>query len=430
MLFLTLNFMRELKVYLHFSIFELGNMRQQLLELFQIALDAVHGQCCVSDYLQKHDNLQSEYVVVAIGKAAQAMAIGCEEVLSDKLVKGLLITKYQHTTPGQLSSKWQIIESAHPVPDEQSLKAGQVLLDFINHPEYDQQPILFLISGGASALVEVLAEGHDYTVLQQVNSWLLASGLEIEQVNQVRKKISQIKGGKLLSHLQDRDVLTLMISDVQGDHPHVIGSGLLFPQNELEDDLLLPDWLEAIASSREEKYDVKVDNVPHQIVASNQGAKQAIQQAMSESVQDVFLHDEFLLGDAADKGRELANYLIKEAQVGVHIWGGETTVKLPEMPGRGGRNQHLALAAAVALEGMHNIVLLAAGTDGSDGSTEDAGAIIDGGTVSRGQLSGLDPASCLARADSGSFLEAAGDLLCTGPTGTNVMDLVIAIKSG
>ena len=100
------------------------------------------------------------------------------------------------------------------------------------------------------------------------------------------------------------------------------------------------------------------------------------------------------------------------------------------MPGRGGRNQHLALAAAVALEGNHNITLLAAGTDGSDGPTEDAGAIVDGGTLLRGQLSGLDPALCLANADSGSFLEAAGDLLCTGPTGTNVMDLVIAIKTG
>jgi hydroxypyruvate reductase len=168
----------------------------------------------------------------------------------------------------------------------------------------------------------------------------------------------------------------------------------------------------------------------HHIVASNRVAMEAIEKACKDRQQDVYLHSDFLGGEAADTGRELARFLLNEAEPGIHIWGGETTVRLPDEPGRGGRNQQLALAAAAMLKGNQKITLLAAGTDGSDGPTEDAGGIVDGDTVTRGQLSELDVETCLVGADAGTFLEAAGDLLYTGPTGTNVMDLVIAIKTG
>lgn len=406
-------------------------MRQQLLELFQLGLDAVHGQLAVREYLTSQVNIRSQCIVVAIGKAAQAMAMGCEEALSDKLHKGLLITKYQHSNPGHLSAKWHIIESAHPVPDQNSLEAGQHLLDFLNHPEYQRHPVVFLLSGGSSSLVEVLPKEHDHDFLQRVNDWLLSSGLAIHEINHVRKKISMIKGGKLLHHLAGRNIYALMISDVPGDHPHVIGSGLLFPGTEQLPDIDLPGWLEIHVSDNkiEPLYPV-ASNVVHQVIASNLKARQAIQSAAGGMQNRVFLYEEMLQGDAAEKGRELAVYLANEAQPGIHVWGGETTVTLPEKPGRGGRNQHLALSAAIELKDNPHITLLAAGTDGTDGPTEDAGAVVDGGTVSRGELAGLEARVCLVNADSGSFLEAAGDLVSTGPTGTNVMDLVVAIKNG
>jgi glycerate 2-kinase len=139
------------------------------------------------------------------------------------------------------------------------------------------------------------------------------------------------------------------------------------------------------------------------------------------------VHSERLCGDAAAAGRRLAAELL-DGPASVHIWGGETGVELPANPGRGGRNQQLALAAAEVLAGHDKVWLLAAGTDGSDGPGEDAGAVIDGGTLARGELDGLNAAACLHRADAGSFFEASGDLISTGPTGTNVMDLVIGLK--
>jgi hydroxypyruvate reductase len=141
----------------------------------------------------------------------------------------------------------------------------------------------------------------------------------------------------------------------------------------------------------------------------------------------VHRHDEFLQGDAAQTGARLARELI-HGSPGVHLWGGETTVKLPNYPGRGGRNQHLALSAALALEGQVGITLLAAGTDGTDGATQDAGACVDGGTAAVIRARGIDPFEALSRADSGTALAAVDALIRTGPTGTNVMDVVLALK--
>jgi hydroxypyruvate reductase len=141
----------------------------------------------------------------------------------------------------------------------------------------------------------------------------------------------------------------------------------------------------------------------------------------------VHFHERFVEGDAAERGRDLARQLVS-GPPGLHVWGGETTVHLPERPGRGGRNTHLALAAALELAGRGDCYLLSAGTDGTDGPTEDAGALVDGGTVERASLDGFDAPEALRRADSGSALEASGDLIQTGPTGTNVMDLMLGLR--
>ena len=267
-------------------------------------------------------------------------------------------------------------------------------------------------------------------MLARINHWLLGSGLAIHEINAVRKALSCIKGGGLLDFIGKRPVTGLLISDVPGDDPAVIGSGLLTPDPELAGTLArlrLPDWLARRLPACLEQSGRQAP--PQVILACNADARRAIAAEARSLGYTAYIHDDLVTGDAGGAGDHLAAELLG-APPGIHIWGGETTVRLPEHPGRGGRNQHLALAAALRLSGDHSVALLSAGSDGADGPGEDAGGLVDGGTIARGRLEGLDPRQTLARADSGRFLEAAGDLLSTGPTGTNVMDLIIGWKAG
>ena len=214
-----------------------------------------------------------------------------------------------------------------------------------------------------------------------------------------------------------------------GDNPAVIGSGLLYPGPAPQAmPVAVPDWLTRILNRLPETQPVAETAPPHRVLANLRTACEAAARRVRRAGLVAHVHRVELDGDAAATGTELARRLLSELPAGIHIWGGETTVTLPDAPGRWGRNQHLALAAARVLAGQSSVCLLAIGTDGSDGPTEDAGALVDGGTLQRGELSGLDAAEQLLRADSGAFLEASGDLISTGPTGTNVRDLVIAWK--
>jgi len=276
----------------------------------------------------------------------------------------------------------------------------------------------------------VLPPGVGLDDAQRTAEWLLASGLDICAMNAVRKRLSCIKGGRLAAHLGGRSVLQVLISDVPGDSPADIGSGLLVPEEDTDINLSqLPGWLqELLRYSPPRMMDPNhfVDIETH-VVASLDHALVAAALETKKLGYKLQVHTERLSGDAAAIGRRLAAVLI-DSPPGVHLWGGETTVRLPANPGRGGRNQHLALAAAEILSNQNNIWLLAAGTDGSDGVGDDAGALVDGGTILRGTAKCLYAADCLRHADSGRFLEMSGDLITTGPTGTNVMDLVIGVK--
>jgi hydroxypyruvate reductase len=353
------------------------------------------------------------------------MAQGAIDVLGEQAGDVLVITKTGHledlcTEPGV-----NCIEADHPVPDENSLVAGQRLLGFLEaHP---RGTFLFLISGGASSLVEVLPEGIGLAQLRELTRWLLSSGLPIQSMNRIRRSLSCIKGGKLMHYLQDVSASrVLLISDVMGDDLSAIGSGLLYPSavdvtpDELPDPLR--SWWRTCDTSKPDH------ELPHVVVASLDQAMEAAAEKARSLGLAVTVHQQKLEGDAALTGQELAHSLRHTLEPGIHIWGGETTVTLPEHPGRGGRNQHLALSAAQELEGTQGLYLLAAGTDGTDGPTEDAGGLVDGGTINRGKLDGLLVAEHLKAADAGSYLAASGDLVSTGPTGTNVMDLVIALK--
>ncbi len=397
--------------------------RSRVLEIFAAALRRVDGRAAVQQALAGRS--LEPCAVLALGKAADAMLQGAAELLGERLASALLITKHGHADRGRWrGSAVRVLESSHPVPDASSLAAGRELLGFVSELPRDL-PLLALISGGASALVEVPLPGVTLEQLRRANAWLLASGLPIGEINKVRKSLSTIKGGGLLACLGDRPVLGLLISDVPGDDPASIGSGLLVPTppGVLPD---LPDWLAALVGTGESP-DFPGAAPELVLVATLADALAAAATAAAQAGLAVHRHTAFLEGEAAVVGRRIASYL-RGAAAGLHLWGGETTVTLPATPGRGGRNQHLALAAAQQLAGRKGIVLLAAGTDGTDGPTPDAGGLIDGGTWQRVLDAGLDPALALQRASAGTALEASGDLVHTGPTGTNVMDLVIALK--
>ncbi len=404
--------------------------RQILESLYQAALDRVAGAAAVRHQLER-DGLQGDVALIAIGKAASSMTHGALDVLGEQLTAGLVITKHAHLSERcRLDERLTCLQSSHPVPDETTLRAGDSLLDFIAAQPRDRQ-LLVLVSGGASSLVDVLPSGYGLDELSALNQWLLSRHLDIGRMNAIRRGISCIKGGRLASYLQGRRTRLLLISDVPGDEPWVIGSGLLVPPGPaapLPDDL--PDWVHAMISAAPPlpaEDDPAFATIRRTIVASNSQARAAVVRKAEQLGLPVVAHDALLEGDALEAAERIAHAVL-HGPVGIQVWGGEPTVALPDKPGRGGRAQALALRAAMIFEGGHDVWLLAAGTDGTDGPGEDAGAIVDNMTCQRGRQAGLDPDDCLDAADSGTFLDASGDLLRTGPTGTNVMDVVISLK--
>jgi hydroxypyruvate reductase len=383
------------------------------LHLFQTALASVDGRVCVREALSVPPGAHAPNRVwaAAIGKAASAMTLGAHDALGDRLERALVITKDDHAAP-QLYGMPQveIIESAHPIPDERSLAAGARLLEWVDSvpPEVE---LLFLISGGASSLVEALVPGATLEQLTELNARGLASGLAIGELNARRAQLSCIKGGRLAARLGERKALAgrmalaLFISDVPGHDPAVIGSGLMGPSGPVD------------------------DRIERRVIASIDIAAKAARAEAQAMGLEVWRDAQAFEGSAERLAVRFAHELhMNTAQV--RIWGGESVVNLPENPGRGGRNQHLALAAARIIAGHDNLTLLVAGTDGTDGVTPDAGGLVDGETCSRIALGTLDVQTCLSTADSGTALAAAGDLIHTGPTGTNVGDIVIGLKLG
>jgi hydroxypyruvate reductase len=399
--------------------------RRLLLDLYAAALARVEGRAAVRNFLA--GRAASPCHVIAIGKAASAMALGAQDALGDRIGAMLVITKPGHVDAG-LARSAVVFESGHPTPDLASLAAGDALLDFLAAAPADE-PLLFLISGGTSALVEVLPEGVSLDDLAALNHWMLGAGLEIATINRLRGRMSLIKQGRLARHLAGKPALVLLISDVPGDDATVIGSGLLaapastaVPQ--------VPEWLQSALSHGVEapaQGDPVFANIETHVLATNGDARHAVVEraaALGLPVQ----RDEALHRDVRAAAQWIASTAVGGSP-GLYVWGGENTVHLPAVPGRGGRCQQLALEFATRIAGRADITLLAAGTDGSDGPGEDAGAIVDGGTVARGEAEAFDARDALLRADAGSFLEASGDLVSTGPTGTNVMDLVLVLKS-
>jgi len=398
--------------------------RQALLSAYAAAVRAVEGERVTENWLQQHPG-EGAVAMIALGKAAGAMALGAQKALGDRLLRGLVISKPGHADGEALDPERILIcEGAHPLPDGTSLAAGQALIEFIEGLP-SGQPVLVLISGGASALVEVLRPGVTLEDLARANDWLLANGLPIAGINAVRRRLSRLKGGGLASMLGSRAVTGLLISDVEGDDPAVIGSGPLTLPASTKLPEGLPDWLQDMLPSGQDVAVPTASEAQVVLVATLDDALAAAEAELVSQGLQVRRHTPHLDGDLLEVVEQVSEAL-RTDRGPVHLWGGEATVILPPAPGRGGRNQQLALQLAGVISGEAEAVALCAGTDGTDGPTADAGGLVDNRTTDRGRAEGMVLEDNLRRADAGSYLEQTGDLISTGPTGTNVTDLVIA----
>jgi hydroxypyruvate reductase len=367
-----------------------------LIQIWNAAVAAVSGYQAVAHALISDSSFNPD-LVLAVGKAAVGMCQGALDNLPP--CDALVVTKYDHADAGILARhRMQVIEAAHPIPDHKSLAAGQALLERMRAVPADGR-VLLLVSGGASALAEALPEGMSLADLQALTDEMIAGGKTIGQINARRKQTSLIKDGKLIAACNGAEVRVYAISDVEGDSIAVIGSGL-------------GDCHRATIRAQST------------IIASNQIAREFAARQAHDLGLTVRLNQESLYGDVFELAAIVGEQL-RRAEAGVYIWGGEPTVILPQNPGRGGRNQSLALALSEHIAGLDNLSLLVAGTDGSDGPTTAAGGLIDGNTWSDPEAA----RSALQNADAGSYLEQHDSLFVTGPTNTNVMDLVIAIIS-
>ncbi|WP_299688011.1 DUF4147 domain-containing protein [uncultured Tateyamaria sp.] len=364
-------------------------MKPDLLTLWQAGVDAVRGDVAVRAALDSMA-IPAPDRIIAVGKAAVAMARPACDHWPD--CPTLIVTKYNHVddAPAQAT----VMEAAHPVPDAASLAAGAAVQEAVAGcgPEAH---LLLLVSGGASSLCEALPGGVTLDMLQMQTQAQLASGATIAEMNARRRTLSLIKGGKLLAGFAGTRVTTLALSDVEGDSINVIGSGIGAVPAEAP--------FETVS----------------RIVASNAIARTAI---AANSPWSVVVNDETLYDNVLALAPALGQTL-REGAPGLYIFGGEPVVTLPDTPGRGGRNMALGLALAREIAGVSNLRILVAGTDGSDGPTDAAGALVDGGTWDETGHAALDAANAYP------WLAARGALVKTGPTGTNVMDIAIALKS-
>ena len=393
-------------------------------------------------------------LVVGGGKAATAMTSAVHAVLGDRLAGGLVVTKYGHRDSRLDTGPVQVLEAGHPVPDEAGVAGTRRMLDQVGDLS-ERDLVLAVISGGGSALLTSPAPGLTLADLQRTTELLLRSGATIVELNTLRKHLSAIKGGELARRAAPAVVISLVLSDVVGDPLDVIASGPTVPDPTTFEDawsvlrrydlvgrvpppvrIRIRSGVESALPDSPKRGDPLFLKVKNLIVGSNRLAAEAAVEESRAQGWSALLLSTYVEGEARVVGqvaaallKELVHHNRPSAQPACLVWGGETTVTVRGQ-GRGGRNQELALAAALQMEGLHNVVLVALGTDGTDGPTDAAGAVATGETVARARSRGLDPLAHLENNDSYPFFAALDDLIRTGPTGTNVNDLLLLLAFG
>lgn len=429
--------------------------RQDALQIFQSAVKAVQPSYLLPQHIKLEEqqltilgdeiNLKetNNLYVIGAGKAAAAMAVETEKILGNHVAGGVVTTKYHHTLP---TDHIKIIESAHPVPDDNCDLAVKQTIDLLNKTT-EQDIVVCLISGGASSLWCDTPSGLTMADLQQTFDLLLKSGAEIQEMNTVRKHLSQIKGGQLLRHTKAK-VYSLIISDVVGDDISAIASGPTVPdpstfadaKNILTKYKLLEQVPDSILNHIEMGLTHTIDetlkpgdplfsSAKSIIIGNNQVAQEAAKATAEKLGYQVELNPDLIVGDAVKEADKLFKRAIssKSDKPTCLLQGGETTVMITGN-GKGGRNQHFALSALRHFTSDHkNITFLSGGTDGTDGPTDATGAVVDSNTLLKTKELQLDIEHYHKNQDAYNFFKQTDDLIITGPTQTNVMDIMFAL---
>lgn len=413
-------------------------MREEAMEIIKDSIQAVLPDSAVKKALSQK-KINNEVTVIAIGKAAWNMAKAARETLGDKIKQGLIITKYHHAA-GPIEG-FEIVEAGHPIPDENSVRGAQRALELVQTLTRKDQ-VIFLISGGGSALFEKPLEGVALEDIMDITDQLLGSGADIVEINTIRKHLSAVKGGRFAQACGEASIYAVVLSDVIGDPLDSIASGPAYP------DLSTSQQALAIL----EKYGIQVEESVLKAIARETpkelsncesvvtGSVTALCNAAAYSAQALGYEPLVLTSsldcEARDAGRfmasiireiksEKANGFVPKMPCAI-IAGGETVVRLAGK-GMGGRNQEAALAAAIEMEGIDNAVFFSLGSDGTDGPTDAAGGMVDGHSAERIRESGMLPEVYLDMNDSYRALKASDDLIITGATGTNVNDVMVAL---
>jgi hydroxypyruvate reductase len=386
--------------------------------------------------------------IIGAGKATASMAKAIEEILNDRITEGIINVKYRHTQP---LKKIKINQAGHPIPDEAGKKGALEIINLAKKAKKDDL-VICLLSGGASALLPVPVDRVTLKEKQLTTDILLKCGAKINEVNIIRKHISQIKGGRLAQIVAPARLITLILSDVVGDDLSTIASGPTVPDETTFDEALKViknyDLIEKIPNSVIEyiksgiqgkveetpKKDNPIfKNVENIIIGNNFDALQAGKIKAEELGFNTLILSSQIEGETKQVAKvhtAIAKEIIKTnnpiKKPACIISGGETTVTI-KGDGLGGRNQEFVLSSAIEIDGLEDIVILSAGTDGTDGPTDAAGAIADGNTIKRAKELGMNAEEFLERNDSYHFFKKLGNLLITGPTNTNVMDLRIIL---
>jgi glycerate 2-kinase len=441
----------------------ISELRQDALDIFKAGLKAVDPKVAVKRYMKregqtlivdgkKYDLNQFDKIyVVGGGKAGASMAAAVEDILGNLVAEGIVNVKYGYTAE---LNKIRINEADHPVPDEAGrMGAEEIVKLAVNTQENDL--LICLISGGGSALLPLPVQGISLSEKQEVTKKLLACGASINEINAVRKHMSRIKGGQLARFSYPATLITLILSDVIGNYLDVIASGPTVPDSSTFEDVkeimerykiwnIIPDTVKnhfekGIGGNIPETPKAgetifsKTQNV---IVGSNIQAVMAARKKAGKLGYNTMVLSSFIEGETKDAARVHAAIAKEILQTGnpvsapaCVISGGETTVTI-RGKGKGGRNQEFCLAAAIDIAGLDSVVILSGGTDGTDGPTDAAGATCDGQTIERALAKKIKAMDCLMDNNAYPFFKELDDLLMTGPTNTNVMDLRLVLVGG
>lgn len=404
-------------------------LREDAQRIAEKAIEAVKPDEAVRRALENVKLTENVYLVAA-GKAAWQMASAAVKYLDKPICKGIVITKYDHVM-GQLPGI-TCYEAGHPIPDENSFLATQAALDMTAELK-ESDTVLFLLSGGGSALFEKPLV--DAELLQEITRTLLGAGAGITEINTIRKRLSAVKGGRFAAHCAPAKVEAIILSDILGDPIDMIASGpaAADPVTKEEAKAIAEkygvDSREDIKALLEQETPKSAPNVHTQIIGSVRELCRAAEKMAQDLGYDCVFLSDCLDGEASDTGRWMAKELKKHLGSGKKIAliaGGETVVHL-KGNGLGGRNQELVLAASVELDRVENVAMISVGSDGTDGPTDAAGGYADGDTVREMAEKGVDAAVYLENNDSYHALGSIGNLIITGPTGTNVNDVTIGL---